>query len=794
MAITVTSAVARATPGASSTSTITTGSFTPAVGEWLVVCGSADVTTSFTPTLTDSQSGSWGSAIVTSNGGNDPAFNGGSWIYSRPVASATSMTITWAVATSAFLVSVKVYRVSATGALSIGATGHGTSTTQNATITAFTSTANNSVLMVDAFNFSATVTTTSSDLTIDAWTVNTGIDNVDFASGFKTLGAPGSQTFNANSGAASPQWHWCAFEIVEASSGGGPYKPVYAHLNRTGPMALREQRHFVQQFLPDNPAPIPPFISLPAFRPIRRILKAPARLATPVPPQQVPIPPAAPPPGHSRRFVLRRAATSRTPVPPQFNPPYQWAPVPARRRRVFLKRATAPPPVPAQVFAGPPPAIPPVHQRIRRFILRRATTSRFPVQPQVFAGPPPAIAPVYSRIRRLVLARKASAAKPVPAQVAPPFVPAAPARAPRRIFPRRPAAPLPTPAQASPPAPAPTPRRPRVQMRRASAQFPVQPQLNPIFIIPAVQRARRFVLRRRATAPPPVPVQVFAGPLPVFPAVYQRIRRLVLKRTTTSRQPVQAQQPTSPSIPQALARRVRGFVRPGRPTSRYAPLDQAGSPVPASRRRLVFPFRRRPVVAPVPAQGAAAPSSAQPTRRRWAALRRRTLSPAPQAPAPAPPTSPSLHVPTHPRPGVPRTRLSGPPMPPTVPPPPGGRGGQPRRPVPPPTVQRRRTASSDTNFVQPPKYVSFLAPRLRRVTTLARRAFAKIPVFGGLAPVRDIRFDFVELDPSWQFRDLTPVWTFKELTSAWRFTEPPIGWTFDELSASWTFTEPPLRG
>ena len=156
----------------------------------------------------------------------------------------------------------------------------------------------------------------------------------------------------------------------------------------------------------------------------------------------------------------------------------------------------------------------------------------------------------------------------------------------------------------------------------------------------------------------------------------------------------------------------------------------------------------------------------------------------PQAPAP--------HL--HPRPGAPRVRVSSPPMPQTPAPLPTGRGGQPRRPGLPVPVRRRTEPTSAWNLQAPPLYVPFVPPRMRRFASLMRRGLAKIPVLGGLAPIRDIRFDFAELRPSWRFSDLSPVWTFRELTTSWRYTEPPIDWTFDELNASWSFTEPPTRG
>lgn len=216
MSFTVDTSIARVTPGSAPTATGTTASFTPNVGDLLVVCACWDNAPGTAATISDSQSGTW--TTIRSDSATDSPLttNNITTIAYRLVASSTSMTVT-AASTGAFFQSFKVYRISAGGALSVGATGHAGSSSSNVTPTAYTSTAANSLMVVSAMTLLSSAASTSSDLTADT-AFNGGLDDLAPLSGYKTLGAAGSQTFNI-SATGGNSWHWAAIEVIEASSG-----------------------------------------------------------------------------------------------------------------------------------------------------------------------------------------------------------------------------------------------------------------------------------------------------------------------------------------------------------------------------------------------------------------------------------------------------------------------------------------------------------------------------------------------------------------------------------------------
>ena len=182
---------------------------------------SFDNTNTTAVTVSDSLSGTWTSVRSDGNADAPTGANIITVIATRLVSSASAMTVTMA-SSGGFFTSSKVYRVSAAGTLSVGATGHGGSSTANLTATAFTSTVASSVMLVAAGSLLASTTASSSDLTVDAG-FNSGLDDLVSAGGFKALGAPGSQSFNISATFSTPGWHWAAVEITE--SGGNGFVP-----------------------------------------------------------------------------------------------------------------------------------------------------------------------------------------------------------------------------------------------------------------------------------------------------------------------------------------------------------------------------------------------------------------------------------------------------------------------------------------------------------------------------------------------------------------------------------------
>lgn len=187
----------------------TSASFTPSTGDLLVValCTDSVLTTAVTHTLSDTAGGTW-----TQHAHADfasVAKSGAASMWSRPVPSGTSMTVT--AAGGPDVVRAQVFRVSGQAASPIGASNVGASSTDPDTVAALTSTQANSVLFVAATDWNQTGSPTSSDLTF------VGFDAASFISGgfgYKVLGPAGAQTANLNWG-GTPEGTWAALEIKE---------------------------------------------------------------------------------------------------------------------------------------------------------------------------------------------------------------------------------------------------------------------------------------------------------------------------------------------------------------------------------------------------------------------------------------------------------------------------------------------------------------------------------------------------------------------------------------------------
>lgn len=219
--------VARATTATNGLSSVTTASFTPPNNSLLVACiqsdgndgaGTAD------PVFSCSGGGLTWTKRVERIPSDSGAQEGGAAIYTA-IGAGASMTVTVGNGGAGFgPISVKVYIVPAAdfdSATPVGANGEGSSTTNNITPTIFTNQVAGSYAFVSGDDWAAQGAPTSSDLTEDSWTM---ANEVSGTSGYKTLGATGSQTANLDGGGTSATaWNWCAIEVRAAA--GGPFPP-----------------------------------------------------------------------------------------------------------------------------------------------------------------------------------------------------------------------------------------------------------------------------------------------------------------------------------------------------------------------------------------------------------------------------------------------------------------------------------------------------------------------------------------------------------------------------------------
>lgn len=208
---------------------ILSATFTPPAGALLVVCITADE--------------NWNNLgepfyDVTKNGGGGPTFTeqvkewgdgvenqvGVAAIYTAIVPSSVSWEVSvdktgsWASGTARH--SIKCYVV--TGANTsdpTGAVGNGRSTTNNATVNAYTSTVANSLLIGCATDWNANGTPASTD-TEDAahYAGQLSVLSLYKASTTPTVGTTVQMNIDAG-GTATAEWHWAAIEINPASGG-----------------------------------------------------------------------------------------------------------------------------------------------------------------------------------------------------------------------------------------------------------------------------------------------------------------------------------------------------------------------------------------------------------------------------------------------------------------------------------------------------------------------------------------------------------------------------------------------
>lgn len=197
----------------------TTAGFTAPSGAILVATVAANNDTAganVTIAMSDTGSLSW-SAGPERDQGDGGAQDGHASIWYATTASAVSRTVTASASASVGAVQDVVLNVFVlTGQDTtdpIGASGEGSSTTNDITPTIFTSEAANSWAVVVGSDWSAQGAPTSSDLT------ETSYDRTatySATAGYKSLGAAGSQSANLNGGGAgATTWNWAAIEIKE---------------------------------------------------------------------------------------------------------------------------------------------------------------------------------------------------------------------------------------------------------------------------------------------------------------------------------------------------------------------------------------------------------------------------------------------------------------------------------------------------------------------------------------------------------------------------------------------------
>lgn len=211
---------------------ITSASFTPPAGSVLVVCVSAD-TNGSADNITIAVSG--GSLTYTNRVERDPGDGGANaghasiWTAVQP--SSVSMTVSvrrTAGNGSTGRISVKVYVVtSANTTTPNGAVGEGSSTTNNITPNAYTSTENNSLGFGCATDWAQLGLPTSTD-TEDAADYAGAISVISL---FKAADTPTSGTtvtvnFDAG-GTGNAEWNWVALEILPGAAPADPFPAGY---------------------------------------------------------------------------------------------------------------------------------------------------------------------------------------------------------------------------------------------------------------------------------------------------------------------------------------------------------------------------------------------------------------------------------------------------------------------------------------------------------------------------------------------------------------------------------------
>jgi hypothetical protein len=196
----------------------TTGSFTPASGSLLVVCIGSDSNTT-EPTFTVSGGSLTWTEGVKISGNVSTTSDGCSQMFTAPVGVGASMTVNVQNDTG-FGLSFKTYIVTGQHATAPrGAQGSGRFTADPATLTLYTSTADNSVAIYSAFDWNVDATPPTSSDTADTFAVS-GIDSG--LSAFKSATATSGSSVTGNyNGTGAADGSFVALEILPDGGGGG---------------------------------------------------------------------------------------------------------------------------------------------------------------------------------------------------------------------------------------------------------------------------------------------------------------------------------------------------------------------------------------------------------------------------------------------------------------------------------------------------------------------------------------------------------------------------------------------
>ncbi|GII87049.1 hypothetical protein Ssi03_50390 [Sphaerisporangium siamense] len=105
----------------------------------------------------------------------------------------------------------------------VGATGSGSTATNNATITAYTSTVDGSRGICGAVEENALGTPSSTDQA-EPWSVNLGLKGLSLLKATNTTPVGSTVTFNLDAAGSSPaSWEWAALELLPSLS---PSRPI----------------------------------------------------------------------------------------------------------------------------------------------------------------------------------------------------------------------------------------------------------------------------------------------------------------------------------------------------------------------------------------------------------------------------------------------------------------------------------------------------------------------------------------------------------------------------------------
>lgn len=169
--------------------------------------------------VTDSQGLTWTNRGER-DGGDAGAQGGHASVYTSTATAASAMTVSvrrTVTGGSTNRISVKIYVVTGQHATPAGGVNEGSSTTNNLTTGAVTTTGNNSLVFIAGTEWNARGLPTSSDLTADAADYPASLDVI---SGYKAVATSGTAaTGNLDAGSTTAAaWNWVGLEILAAAA------------------------------------------------------------------------------------------------------------------------------------------------------------------------------------------------------------------------------------------------------------------------------------------------------------------------------------------------------------------------------------------------------------------------------------------------------------------------------------------------------------------------------------------------------------------------------------------------